>query len=343
MGATTTIRAPAATATVFGLDVHSAEPLLLLQGAPGIATGRRLELELVGPGATEPRWPQSAEIVCDQRERDGAVSFQIEADREAGYLIWGPAYGRHILSADGTRVLCAPAGCAAAAWQRLLVAQVLPFAAVLRGLEVLHASAVVHEGRAVALLGPSRAGKTSLALELCRRGASFLADDVLALERAGEQLLGHPGTPVAGVDHAEAQRLAHDATAPLDEPAEDPTPGAVPVAASAPTLADTIATNERERLVRMRGAARPAPLEALFLLERQPDGLARPQFEPLADGTPLLAATFNTVLTGPARLRELLEICALAARGRVERVRVGPTLDAAGLAEAVLERLGGRA
>ncbi len=341
MGAPTTVRATAR-ATVFGLDVHSAEPLLLLQGAPGVASGRRLELELVGPGAVEPPWPQSAEIVCDQRERDGAVSFQIEADREAGYLIWGPAYGRHILSADGTRLLCAPAGCAAAAWQRLLVAQVLPFAALLRGLEVLHASAVVHEGRAVALLGPSRAGKTSLALELCRRGASFLADDVLALERAGEQLLGHPGTPVAGVDHAEVQRLAHDATAPLDEPEGDPTP-AVPVVARAPALADTIATNERERLVRMHGAARPAPLEALFLLERQPDDLARPQFEPLADGTPLLAATFNTVLTGPARLRELLEICALAARGRVERVRAGPALDAAGLAEAVLERLGGRA
>jgi hypothetical protein len=342
MGAPTTVCATAR-ATVFGLDVHSAEPLLLLQGAPGIASGRRLELELVGPDAAEPPWPQSAEIVCDQRERDGAVSFQIEADREAGYLIWGPAYGRHILSADGTSLLCAPVGCAAAAWQRLLVAQVLPFAALLHGLEVLHASAVVHEGRAIALLGPSRAGKTSLALELCRRGASFLADDVLALERAGERLLGHPGTPVAGIDHAEVQRLAHDATAPPDEPEEDPTPGAVPVAAGAPALAGAIATNDRELIVRMTGAGQPAPLGALFLLERRADGPARAAFEPLTDGMPLLAATFNTVLTGPARLRELLEICALAARGRVERVRAGPALDAAGLAEAILERLGGRA
>lgn len=313
-----------ALATVFGLDVHTAEPLALLDGAPAAATGRTLELALAGDERTADFWPLSAAIVCDQREHDGAVSFRIEADPSAGYLIWGPAYGRHRLSADGRRALCLPTGLAPAAWQRLLVAQVLPFAAVLRGLEVLHASAVVHDGGAIAFLGPSRAGKTSVALELARRGAAFLADDVLALERAGEQLLCHPGTPVAGLDHAEALRLRGN----------DGGNG---------SAYETIASNERERLVRMRGAAHPAPLHALFLLARHRDGPREPRFEPLADGAPLLAGTFNSVITSPERLRALLEICALAARGRVERIELGPDVDAALLAEAVLERLGGTA
>ena len=64
-----------------------------------------------------------------------------------------------------------PDGTGPGEWQRFLIAQVLPFAAALHGLEVLHASAVTVAGRALALLGPSGAGKTSLALALCRTGA----------------------------------------------------------------------------------------------------------------------------------------------------------------------------
>ncbi len=343
MSAAEPVRATTTT-TVFGLDVHSSEPLLLLEGALGALTGRSLELSIVPAEATVRPWPQSAEIVCQQRQRDGAVNFQIEADGDAGYLIWGPTYGRHILSADGTRALCAPEGHAAAAWQRLLIAQVLPFAALLHGLEVLHASAVVYEGRAVALLGPSRAGKTSVAVELCRRGACFLADDVLALERAGEELIGYPGTPVAGVDHVEARRLerdaAHNGSSDEEPPSEARAAEARGRREPERPLHGTVATNERERLVRMHPTTQPAPLAALFLLERRLDGPAQPHFAPLRDGTPLLAATFNTVLTAPERLRQLLEICALAARRRVERVQVGPAVDASQLAQAVLERIG---
>ncbi len=312
----------AALATVFGLDVHTAQPLALLDGAAAAATGRTLELTLAEDGQGADPWPPAAAIVCDERERDGTVNFRIESDPHAGYLIWGPRYGRHRLSADGRHALCQPEGLAAAAWQRLLVAQVLPFAAVLRGLEVLHASAVVQAdgdaaGGAVAFLGPSRSGKTSVALELVRRGAAFLADDVLAIERAGEQLLCHPGTPVAGLDHAEALRLQGSGGG-----------------------YETIASNERERIVRMRGAVHPAPLRALFLLARHRDGPREPRFEPLAGSAPLLGGTFNSVIASPERLRGLLEICALAVRGRVERIELGPDVDASGLAEAVLQRLG---
>lgn len=312
--------APAHTrATVFGLDVSAKGHLPFLEHAAAGPTGRPLQVVLAAEPATAPAWPQGGEVVCDQREHDGAVAFRIEAHPEAGYLIWGPAYGRQILSGEGTRAVCIPEGHPAEAWQRLLIAQTLPFAAVLQGLEVFHASAVVVAGRALAFVGPSHAGKTSVALELCRRGARFLADDVLAVERVGERLLGHPGTPVAGLDHAEAQRLERTGEPPSEQ---------------------VVAVNARERIVRVHPVAAPAPLAAVFILDRRPDGPAEPRFEAAADARLLLAATFNSVLTGAQRLREQLEVCALAARHRVERVLAGPGVSAAQLAAAVQRRVG---
>jgi hypothetical protein len=307
-------RTIATRATVFGLDVEAEIPLSFLRDAPARPTGRTLEL---APWDGAP-WPETATVVCDQREADGSVHFRIEADREAGYLLWGPAYGRHRLSRDGCDARFPTAGASEDARQRLLVAQVLPFAALLRGLEVFHASAVVRGGEAIAFVGNSGAGKTSVALELCRRGASFLADDVLAVERAGRSLLGHPGTPVAGLDHGEARRLRE---------------------AGAAGALESVAVNVREQLVRMRGAAGPAPLSALFFLQRSRRGPAEPQFEPAGGGQPLLAATFNSVLTDPERLRGLLDVCALVARVRVERISCGPGVDAERLGEAIERRL----
>ncbi|HTU77812.1 MAG TPA: hypothetical protein VMF09_03545 [Solirubrobacteraceae bacterium] len=308
-------------ATAFGLDVESRTPLSLLAGASAGPGGRSLALCVCGEEELRSDWPAAAELVCDERQRDGTVIFQIHCDPRAGYLIWGPRFGAFRLAGDGRELRCAPDGLAEHVWQRLLVAQVLPFAALLQGLEVFHASAVVCGSEAVAFLGRSGAGKTSLALELCARGASFLADDVLALERAEGRLLAHPGTPVAGI----ARARAGDA---LEPPA--PAPGG----------GELVAVNERERLVRVRGAAEPASLSTLLFLERREDGPESPSFVPAADARQLLGATFNFVLSSPERLRGLLEVCALAARLRVERIVCGPGAGVAELGAAVERRLG---
>ncbi len=78
-------------------------------------------------------------------------------------------------------------------WQRLLTAQALPVAALLQGLELFHASAVQLHGRVLAFAGASGAGKTSLAAQLLLAGATFVADDVLAVEPEGEVVIVHPG------------------------------------------------------------------------------------------------------------------------------------------------------
>jgi hypothetical protein len=303
--------------TVFGLDVRADRSLPFLEGGSAHPTGRRLDVTVeVGVNALD--WPAGAELISDQRHADGAVSFQIESSPAAGYRIWGPVYGASVLSADGARLRSAP-GEGTQEWQRMLIAQVLPFACVLRGLEVLHASAVVLDGGAVALTGPSGSGKTSLAVALCRGGAEFLADDVLAIELTGEELVAHPGAPMAGIDRDEAERLRRE---------EAGAPGQV------------LGSNPREEITRIELSAEPAPLRALFFLERRPDGPAEPRFEPAADAQMLLSATFNLLLASPPRLQRLLEIAALAARTRVERILVGPEVDATELAARVAARIG---
>lgn len=305
-------------ATVYGLDVRADRPLSFLETATAKPTGRGIEVSIGAGDSGDLGWPEAAELISDQRLPDGGVSFQIERNEEAGYRIWGPAYGASVLSSDGHRLWGALGSDGIGAWQRMLIAQVLPFAAVLQGLEVLHASAVAIDGGAVAFGGHSGSGKTSLALALCRRGADFLTDDVLALERAGDDLIGHTGAPVAGVDHAEAERLRGAGVG----------------------AGEALAANARERVERVAVSAEPAPLRALFLIDRRLDGPARPRFEPVTDPRELLAATFNFVLAMPRRLEGLLHASALIARDHAERIVAGPATDATELAAAVERRIG---
>ena len=304
-------------ATAFGLDVRVDPPLAYLEGSAAAPTGRPLELAVDEAAPAKLKLPAGAELISDQRQADGSVVFQIESAAESGYRIWGPLYGASLISADGAHLRGAPGEGGMQAWQRLLVAQGLPFAAVLQGLDVLHASGVVLGGGAAAFIGPSGAGKTSLAVALWRRGAGLLADDVIAVERRDGELVCHPGAPVAGIERAEAERLRADGQLEAEQLEENP----------------------RERVVRVSLEDEPAPLRALFLLDRRPDGPAEPRFEPLNDAQILLSSTFNLVLASPRRLEGLLDVCALAARRRVERIVVGPAAGADSLAAAVECRL----
>jgi hypothetical protein len=333
-------------ATVFGLDVRADCPISFLEGARAAPTGRTLELSVAEAPASadwpagSADWPAgsaerpagsaerpagSAEIdlLCDQRNAGGAMGFQIEAHPLAGYRIWGPAHGTHLLSSDGRRLTSFPSD-TDMGWQRLLVAQALPFAAALHGLEVFHAGAVLLEGAAIAFAGPCGSGKSSTVGELCREGADFMTDDAIALERSGAELLAHPGTPLASLDRNAARAR--------EEPPGQEQEGYSPQ--------EVVAGDARELMVRMPGAAQTAPLRALFFLDPRRDGPSRPRFEPSGDPRALLTATFNFVLGSPDRLQRLLDVCALLAGRRVERIVFGRGADPSVLAAAVRERLG---
>ncbi|MHB8242951.1 MAG: hypothetical protein ACYDHN_13300 [Solirubrobacteraceae bacterium] len=301
-------------ATAFGLDIDATEPISFLSGALAVPTGRPLSLSVHAQDSARAHWAAPTTLICDEVRPDGQVNFQIESHPDAGYLIAGPEYGAHLLSGDGRRLRCFPEGRPDGGWQRLLVAQVLPFAALLQGLEVFHASAVVRDGEAVAFLGPSRSGKTSLAQALCDRGASFLADDVLALEILDGELLANPGSPIAGVARSEQE-------------------------GDSPPSEQVVAVNAREHMVRAQGGTQPARLSTLFFIDRRADGPTHPHFAPTSDPQLLLAATFNFVLATPERLQRLLEVCALAAKLRVELVSTGPETSAPELVDAIERRL----
>ncbi len=107
-----------------------------------------------------------------------------------------PAYGVYTLS---PRVIsCYPFPHATPVEQRLcfystIIATWLEW----MGIPALHASAVVMEGRAVGFLANSHGGKSTLAAQLIRAGCRFLTDDILAVERRGEAVVGHFGYPWA--------------------------------------------------------------------------------------------------------------------------------------------------
>lgn len=73
--------------------------------------------------------------------------------------------------------------------------QVLPLLASHDGELVLHASATVGPQGALAFLGKSGRGKSTLAAAFARAGYPFLTDDGLWLEQAGEDYLAKPGRP----------------------------------------------------------------------------------------------------------------------------------------------------
>ena len=68
---------------------------------------------------------------------------------------------------------------------------------------VLHAAAVMIDGRAVIITGPSGAGKSTLVAALTLRGAAYMGDDSLAADPGFARVRSNP-KPVALDDHSQA-------------------------------------------------------------------------------------------------------------------------------------------
>jgi hypothetical protein len=93
----------------------------------------------------------------------------------------------------------------------------------LHGLVVLHGAAVSVAGAAHVWVGASGAGKTCAALEACETGASFLADEVVAVEERAGHFIVRRGVPWPRVDAGAPTRL-HEAArrARIESAAEVP-------------------------------------------------------------------------------------------------------------------------
>ncbi len=114
-------------------------------------------------------------------------------------------------------------------------------------------------------------GKTTLALELLRRGWPLFADDVLTLGEGPEGVLAHPGSPHMNV---------------ADGPAD------------ARELGDTLGHLAGERWIAVHAAAEgPRPVRMVCLLQRAPGRPLEGRAEP---ATPLPLAPYMLGLAGDA-------------------------------------------
>jgi hypothetical protein len=97
--------------------------------------------------------------------------------------------------------------------RHLLLDQVIPLVLSSLGKLVLHASAVVADEGAIAFLGTSGRGKSTLATYLARQGLPALTDDCLLLEQRDGNLIATPSYP--------GFRLWQDSVSALFEHAPD--------------------------------------------------------------------------------------------------------------------------
>lgn len=145
-----------------------------------------LQLTIAGADSVTPAPPDTDDSEVEVwRQEDGAVYvYSITVDGQ--HVLQLPHIGRFHFGGDEERVTVVPDPSVLP--ESLLDAYrrcVLPMALYARGRAMLHASAVVVGHRVVVLCGVSRAGKSTIAYGLSRRGYALWADDAVALDVSG--------------------------------------------------------------------------------------------------------------------------------------------------------------
>jgi hypothetical protein len=316
-------RAVARSGYAFGLEVVSPAGVQVLPAAAEPVAGRRrTRIEARPAVELEREWAfaTQAERVLERRFRDGRLVMSVDQDLRVGYRVYAPRNGRHLVSPDGARIASALPRIAPWRWQRLLFAQVLPLAATLRGLELLHASAVELDGRVLAFVARAGTGKTSVAAHLVARGAQLVTDDVLAVEWIGGRLLAHPGAPTFNVAAEQFDSLSAEGRTRLGRP---------------------LGTADK-RVLAAPVAEQAAPLGALYFLER-PVGERIRIVETAPDPLRVLASSFNLYVRTPGRIENQLETAArISETVPTSTIAIPSGAAAPEVARAVAAHAGGR-
>lgn len=302
----------------FGLELSLGFDAPGLPRAPAaIGVGALVDttVDLVYADSLRAAWPRAGSRRTGLMGPAERPVMTVDEHPEAGYLIHLRPYGRYLVSSDGRFIACAPPSVAWWYWQRLLIGQVLPAAAALRGYEVLHASAVRIGDRALAFAGAPGAGKSSLALRFLQRGATLVAEDVVAVGDPLGRLTVEPGAAMVNVTDDEAS---------LSE------------AGDLAKLGQVVGRSHGKVHVIVPREERATPLAVMYLLERD-DG-ALPMFEELSGVgvAHVFRNSFVSYIYRAERMIRQLDLASLLARTvPVIRLRVQPGWSAARLAEAV--------
>jgi hypothetical protein len=170
---------------VYGISLRSQFPLALpVSTQPGLA-----EIEI-----------RRGSTAFFSRAITGA-KLQISADwyryahlNDGSHYVRWSGLGEFLVSAEGVRITCARAPAAAPeSFQVYLLNQAISFALVQQGFEPLHATTIVVDCQAVALLGDSGFGKSTLAASFLHAGHMLLTDDLLLLRPSKWGFDAYPG------------------------------------------------------------------------------------------------------------------------------------------------------
>ena len=170
---------------------------------------------------------------------------------EDGYLLRFPDLADFDVSADGRKVMAHPTeDVDASTVEHLYINQLVPLALSRQGRPAFHASVVTVPGGAVAFLGRTGMGKSTLAASFALGDSAFLTDDSLIVDEAGDVCHALPS-------HASV-RLWEDSVAALVGN-DMPEIGIVSYSDKARLLAgDTLTYNDT-----------PLPLLAAYVLENE--------------------------------------------------------------------------
>lgn len=188
---------PAALTRLYGLTIATDLPVSSRDAAPGKRDLAASEADLIvrlGPPLDDQDEPLVGTPFLDLTV-DG-VSYQRATRLDDGgsllryWRVCDFAIDRSLQHATVRIMRGADVGLGAILVEGALPAMVL----LLRGEGVLHASAVEIDGRAVAFVGRSGMGKSTLAALICRHGGRLVTDDVLRYEVVAGRVLGFAGT-----------------------------------------------------------------------------------------------------------------------------------------------------
>jgi hypothetical protein len=111
------------------------------------------------------------------------------------YLLWTDLFEFHVSADGGTIHHRRLRRGTEESFRTYLLGQVLSFSLLALGLEPLHGTVMVIDGSAVAFLGDTGFGKSTLGAAFLRLGFPILTDDLLVLRERRGRFLAAPGVP----------------------------------------------------------------------------------------------------------------------------------------------------
>lgn len=289
---------------LYGLVIRSDR---LLDGLDAAPQGSNVDVDIVlsGTRQDEDRW-NATPYYQGPPEPEGPPYVVVRRDATLGF--W-------FRYADGTEFVLDREGTSIRAWwaeastledtSMYLLGPLLGFALRLRGVLALHASAVLIDGRALALIGPGGAGKSTTAAAFAAAGVPVLSDDVVAVRVIDGVAMAYPSYRVLRLwDESEKILFGTMGQLPRLTPTWDKR--ALPLGREFPFH------------------DKPAPLGDLFLLASRSDDPRAPYVEELGPRDAFMAMLGNTyanyLLDDQMRGEEMRALDAVVRQRRVRRL-----------------------